>query len=99
MDREHTRLTFTAERQGARVTLEYVFDPDGYRFEVIGRVTGLGPTGAVLAVGLGEGLRSVEADSSDDYNHFSVVTKASKTQSTGFKSLDTGRAKNPRRPV
>lgn len=93
VDPEHTRLTFTAERQGARVTLEYVFDPDGYRFEVIGRVTGLGPTGAVLAVGLGEGLRSVEADSSDDYNHFSVVTKATKTQSTGFQSLKPGEQK------
>ena len=93
VDREHTRLSFSAERQGARVTLEYVFDPDGYRFEAIGRVTGLGPTGAVLAVGLGEGLRSVEADSTDDFRHFAMVTKATKTQSTAFQSLQPGQIK------
>jgi YidC/Oxa1 family membrane protein insertase len=93
VDREHTRLTFSADRQGAHVTLEYVFDPDGYRFEVIGRVTGLGPTGAVLIVGLGEGLRSVEADSTDDFHHFAVVTKAAKTQSTAFQSLQPGEQK------
>jgi YidC/Oxa1 family membrane protein insertase len=93
VDPEHTRLTFSADRQGARVTLEYVFDPAGYRFEAIGRVSGLGPTGAVLVVGLGEGLRSVEADSTDDSRHFAVVTKATKTQSTAFQSLQPGEQK------
>ena len=93
VDGEHRRLTLSADRQGAHVTLEYVFDPDGYRFEVIGRVTGLGPTGAVLVVGLGEGLRSVEADSTDDFNHLAVVTKAAKTQSTAFQSLKPGEEK------
>jgi YidC/Oxa1 family membrane protein insertase len=93
LDGEHTRLTFSADRQGAHVTLEYVFDPDGYRFEAIGRVTGLGPTGAVLLVGLGEGLRSVEADSTDDFRHLAVVTKATKTQSTAFQSLKPGEEK------
>jgi YidC/Oxa1 family membrane protein insertase len=93
VDQEHTRLSFSAERQGAHVTLEYVFDPEGYRFEAFGRVTGLGPTGAVLVLGLGEGLRSVEADSMEDFGHFSVVTKAAKTQSTAFKSLEPGEVK------
>jgi YidC/Oxa1 family membrane protein insertase len=93
VDREHTRITFSAERQGAHVTVEYAFDPDGYRFETIGHVTGLGPTGAVLVVGLGEGLRSVEGDSTDDFRHFAVVTKANKTQSTSFQSLQPGQEK------
>jgi YidC/Oxa1 family membrane protein insertase len=44
----------------------------------------------VLVLGLGEGLRSVEADSADDYRHFAVVTKATKTQSTTFQSLKPG---------
>ena len=90
VDGEHTRLTFSGERQGATVTLEYVFDPEGYRFAALGRVTGLGPTGAVLVLGLGEGLRSVEADTVDDFRHFAVVTKAAKTQSTAFSSLKPG---------
>src|SRR5207237_10681950 len=83
-------LTFTAEHGGARVTLDYVFRPGEYEFEVRGKVTGLGPQGAVLLVGLGDGLRSVEADSMDDFHHFGVVTKAAKTQSTDFQSLKPG---------
>jgi len=80
-------LTFTAQRGGARVTLEYVFYPTEYRVQVRGRVAGLGPAGAVLLVGLGDGLRSVEADTMDDFHHFAVVTKAAKTQGIPFASL------------
>lgn len=81
-------LTLTAERRGARVTLQYRFHPDEYLFDVRGEVSGLGPTGAVLALGLGDGLRSVEADSVDDYRHYSVVTKSDQTDSRAFSSLD-----------
>jgi YidC/Oxa1 family membrane protein insertase len=81
------RLSLSAERAGARITLEYTFVPDGYRVDVAGRVSGLGPGGAVLVVGLGDGLRSVEADSADDFHHYSVVTKAAKTQGTAFSSI------------
>src|SRR5574341_622061 len=83
-------LTLTGERRGARVTLTYTFAPDDYRFEVRGTVTGLGPAGAVLVLGMGEGLRSLEADSLDDYRHYAVVTAAAKTRSLGFSSLDPG---------
>ncbi len=83
-------LTLTAERPGATVTLTYRFTPGEYRFGVTGQVTGLGPQGAVLVVGMGDGLRSVEADSSDDYRHYAVVTKASKTESKAFTSLKPG---------
>jgi YidC/Oxa1 family membrane protein insertase len=95
VERDSTPLTFTAERGGggARVTLAYLFSPDEYDFQVRGRVTGLGPAGAVLLVGLGDGLRSVEADTMDDFRHFAVVTKAAKTQSTAFQSLKPGQAK------
>ncbi len=86
-------LTFTAERGGARVTLAYVFSPDEYRFQVRGKVGGLGPLGAVLLVGLGDGLRSVEADSVDDFHHYAVVTKAARTQSIAFQSLKPGERK------
>lgn len=83
-------LTLTAERGGARVTLQYRFRPDDYLFDVRGEVTGLGPTGAVLALGLGDGLRSVEADTVDDHRHYAVVTKSTKTEGRGFSSLDPG---------
>ncbi|HUL03521.1 MAG TPA: membrane protein insertase YidC [Gemmatimonadales bacterium] len=90
---DSARLSLSAEREGARVTLDYIFAPDGYRFEVDGKVSGLGPAGAVLVVGLGDGLRSVEADSADDFRHFAVVTKAGKTQGTAFSSIKPGEVK------
>ena len=90
---ESVPLTFTAARGGARVTLDYVFLPGEYHFEVRGSVTGLGSQGAVLLVGLGDGLRSVEADSMDDFHHFGVVTKAGRTQSTSFQSFKPGSVK------
>ncbi len=93
MSRDSARLSFVAERQGARVTIEYLFSPSEYRFDVRGRVLGLGRTGAVTVVGLGDGLRSVEADSNDDFHHYAIVTKAGKTQSTSFQSLKAGEQK------
>ena len=83
-------LTLTAARGAALVTLRYRFHPDDYLIDVHGSVTGLGATGARLALGLSDGLRSVEADSSDDYRNYSVVTKATKTVGRTFASLDPG---------
>ncbi|HKW41653.1 MAG TPA: membrane protein insertase YidC [Gemmatimonadales bacterium] len=86
-------LTFTGERSGARLTLEYHFTPDEYRFGVRGRMEGFGPTGATVLLGLGDGLKSVEADTLDDFHHYAVVTKAARTQSTAFQSLKPGERK------
>ncbi len=83
-------LRFDAERAGSHVTLEYRFVPDQYRFDVQGSVSGLGGNGAVLLLDLSHGLRSVEKDSLDDYRHYSVVTKASKTERTDFSRLRPG---------
>ncbi|MGH7519955.1 MAG: membrane protein insertase YidC [Gemmatimonadales bacterium] len=88
--KERQVLRFSAERAGSRVTLEYGFVPDEYRFDVQGTVTGLGSAGAVLLVDLADGLRSAEKDSSDDFSHFSVVTKAAKAERTDFSKLDPG---------
>jgi YidC/Oxa1 family membrane protein insertase len=93
VQRDSVPLTLTAERGGARVTLTYLFFADEYRFQVRGHVTGLGSAGAVLLVGMGDGLRSVEADTIDDFRHFAVVTKAAKTQSLAFQSLKPGAVK------
>ncbi len=86
-------LTLTGQRGGARVTLAYRFFPGEYVFEVRGRLEGFGSSGSTLLVGLGEGIRSVEADSIDDFRHYAVVTKAAKTQSTAFQSLQPGERK------
>src|SRR5258705_5616969 len=83
-------LRFDAERAGSHVTLEYRFVPEEDRFDVHGSVTGLGSGGAVLLIELADGLRSAEKDSLDDYRHYAVVTKASKTERTDFSSLKPG---------
>ena len=78
-----TTLTFTGEHGSTRIALEYRFLPGDYRLTVQGRAE----VGSTLLVGLGDGLRSVEADSMDDFRHYAVVTKAAKTQSTAFQSF------------
>ena len=83
-------LRLEAEHGAARVTLEYRFVPDQYHFDVRGNVAGLGGSGAMLVIGLSDGLRSVEADSLDDYRHYALVTRASKANRTDFSSLDPG---------
>jgi len=88
--RDSALLSFTAERGGARIALEYRFYAAEYRFAVQGRFAGFGSGGVTLLVGMGDGLRSVEADSMDDFRHYAVVTKATKTQSTDFQSLKQG---------
>src|SRR5438552_9645994 len=86
-------LSFTGARDGARFALEYRFLPAEYRFTVRGRMEGFGPAGATTLVGLGDGLRSVEADSMDDFRHYALVTKATKTQRTDFGSVKPGERK------
>lgn len=86
-------LTFTGEQGGARMALEYRFFPEEYRVAVRGRLEGFGPAGATLLLSLGDGLRSVEADSIDDFRHDAIVTKAAKTQSTAFQDLKPGERK------
>jgi len=85
-----TPLRLEADRAGSHVTLEYSFVPDQYRFDVRGSVSGLGSGGAVLLIDLADGLRSAEKDSLDDYRHYSVVTKASKTERTDFGKIRPG---------
>jgi YidC/Oxa1 family membrane protein insertase len=83
-------LRLEANRGGSRVTLDYRFVPDEYRFEISGTVAGLSSGGAVLLIGFADGLRSAEKDSLDDYRHYAVVTKASKAERTDFSKIKTG---------
>src|SRR2546422_738694 len=90
---EGATLRFTGARDGARFALEYRFLPAEYRFTVRGGMEGFGPAGATMLLGLGDGLRSVEADSMDDFRHYALVTKATKTQRTDFGSVKPGERK------
>ena len=82
------RLTFTADRGAARVEIEYTFAAGDNRIGVRGTVTGVIPGGAVLLLGMGDGLRQVEGDLQGDAREYKVVTKAARTESRVFGSID-----------
>lgn len=85
-------LTFTAVRGGVTVTLSYAFQPADYRFDVAGTVTGLGPSGGFLLVGLGHGIPNTEADTlANGRSHALVVKPVGKsTTLTPFYKIDAG---------
>jgi YidC/Oxa1 family membrane protein insertase len=88
---DRTTLTFTAAVGSGSVTVAYQFVPADYHFSVSGHVEGLGGSGGVLIVDLGQGLRSVEAEPLSDFREYAVVTKADKTQKEAFASIDPGK--------
>lgn len=87
---EPATLTFTANRGASTITLAYTFRPDAYQIDVAGRATGLGANGAVVLVGLGDGLRNTEADSVGSFRDYGVVTKSAKTELRRFGSVNVG---------
>ena len=89
---EPGRLTLTATRGDVRVEITYGFRPDDYRVHVTGQVSGIGPNGATLVVGLGNGLAHTEADSASNQYEFGIVTKTDESQLKRFASLKAGEA-------
>jgi YidC/Oxa1 family membrane protein insertase len=83
-------LTLTGSRGEVRVELAYRFRADDYQIAVSGRVSGLGPVGGHLLIGMGDGLRQTESDSAANYYTYGVVTKTDQSKSTSFSSLKAG---------
>jgi len=81
-------LTFRGGDGSVGIELSYEFHPDEYRIGVSGRLTGLGPNGGTLLVGMGPGLRNTEADSIEHARELGIVTKASRSELTHFSKLD-----------
>lgn len=85
-------LTLTAARGNLGVTIRYRLEPNDYRILVDGQITGVGPNGGTLLVGLGPGLRNTESDSVDHQRNLGIVTKArGETEVTRYSSLERGR--------
>ncbi|HEV8599310.1 MAG TPA: membrane protein insertase YidC [Gemmatimonadales bacterium] len=84
---EPTPLSFTAQRGELTVFLNYTFRPDNYLVDVTGRLTGIGPNGATLLLGMGPGLRNTESDSVEHQRELSVVVKNGKASLTRFMAL------------
>jgi YidC/Oxa1 family membrane protein insertase len=80
-------LKLRAQRGDVSVELTYRFHPDDYLIDVDGRVTGLGPVGGHLTIGMGVGMQQTESDSAANYFTYAVVTKTSESKSTPFSKL------------
>lgn len=81
-------LVLTAQRGEVSVVLVYRFRADDYQVEVSGRVTGLGPVGGTLLIGMGSGMRQTEADTNANLYDYGVVTKTDESKLVKFTSLD-----------
>jgi YidC/Oxa1 family membrane protein insertase len=85
-----TPLTFTAERAGVTVSVTYTFRPDDYLIDASARVSGLGPDGGTVLVGMGPGLRNTESDSAEHVHESGIVTKGDKASLTRLTKLKPG---------
>jgi len=88
-----TALTLSGERNGVNVDLTYTFRPDDYQIGVEGRVTGVGPNGGLLRVGMGPTIANTEADSNENHRALALVTKHNETERTDFSGLKPGEPK------
>jgi YidC/Oxa1 family membrane protein insertase len=84
-------LTFTAARDsGVSIELTYHFRPDSYKIDVTGSVTGVGPEGGTLLLGMGPGLRNTESDSVEHARELGIVTRTTRSDLTHFSKLKLG---------
>jgi YidC/Oxa1 family membrane protein insertase len=85
-----SELVLRASQGEREVVLRYRFTPDTYQVEVQGDITGLGPNGGLLLVGMGPGLANTEANHSENKNNMGMVTRNDGSNLTRFSSLDPG---------
>jgi YidC/Oxa1 family membrane protein insertase len=97
--RSPTTLRLSAARDGVNIDLTYTFHPDDYRIDVQGRVTGVGPNGGLLLVGMGPTLANTEADSNENHRALALVTKHSETERTDLAGLKPGEPKTVSGPL
>jgi YidC/Oxa1 family membrane protein insertase len=80
-------LTLHGELAGHTIDLTYQFSPTDYRITASGTISGVGPNGGTLLIGLGNGFLDTESDSVDNARQSGIVTKLDKTTLLHFSSL------------
>jgi YidC/Oxa1 family membrane protein insertase len=85
-----TPLRLSGTRNGNTVDLTYTFHPDDYRIDVAGRVSGVGPNGGQLLVGLGPTLANTEANIEENHRDLALVTRKGDTERTSLSGLKPG---------
>jgi YidC/Oxa1 family membrane protein insertase len=94
-----TALRLSASRNGVTVDLTYTFRPDDYQIGVKGQVTGVGPNGGLLLVGMGPSLADTEADSNENRRALALVTKHNETERLDFSGLDASESRTVSGPL
>jgi YidC/Oxa1 family membrane protein insertase len=94
-----TPLRLSATRNNVKVDLTYTFHPDDYRVGVSGNVTGVGPNGGLLLVGMGPTIANTEADSNENHRALALVTKHNETERLDFAGLKPGEPKTVSGPL
>jgi YidC/Oxa1 family membrane protein insertase len=92
-------LRLTTARGPVQVELSYTFAPDDYRIQVEGRVTGMGPNGGTLLVGMGPTLVNTEANLAENHRALAVVTRRNDAERTDLASLTPGEPKTVSGPL
>jgi len=87
---EPVELSMSASHDGISVDLDYRFKPDEYQVMVRGTVTGLGPNGGLLLIGMGPGLAHTESNRRESKRNMGFVTRNGGSKLTRFSSLDPG---------
>ena len=83
-------LRLTGSKGPVSVDLTYTFRPDDYQIGVSGKVTGVGPNGGQLLVGMGPTLANTEANDQENHRALSLVTKHNEADRTDFSGLKPG---------
>jgi YidC/Oxa1 family membrane protein insertase len=94
-----TPLRLTASRGPVNLDLTYTFSADDYRIAVSGRVTGVGPNGGTLLVGMGPTLANTEANIEENHRALAVVTRQNDAERTDFSGLKPGDLKTVSGPL
>ncbi len=92
-------LRLTTTRGPVQVELAYTFAPDDYRLQVQGRVTGIGPNGGTLFVGMGPTLANTEANIQENHRALAVVTRRNDAERTDLSGLTPGQPKTVSGPL
>ena len=73
---------------GVGVELTYTFHPDDYRVDVAGRLSGVGPNGGQLLIGLGPTLANTEANLEENHRDLALVTRDGDVDRNDLAKLD-----------
>ena len=93
-------IIYEGAADSVQLRIAYSFAPDSYQVHVQGLVRGV-PAGSYLLLDFADGIRSSEADVSDDQNHLAFAYKPVRddANSIAFRKLDPGESRLAEGPL